>query len=71
MTLNQYGRFLLTHLPTPIHPLSLLSAYFGGPEIWIKRDDCVCRAIGENKTHRLEFLDLDVQQTPPIAFDNM
>ena len=28
----------------------------GGPEIWIKRDDCTGMSTGGNKTRKLEFL---------------
>ena len=44
------------HLPTPLEPLERLSEYLGGPEIWIKRDDCTGLAGGGNKTRKLEFL---------------
>lgn len=33
-----------------------LSAELGGPEIWIKRDDCTGLSTGGNKTRKLEFL---------------
>jgi len=33
-----------------------LSALLGGPEIWIKRDDCTGLSTGGNKTRKLEFL---------------
>jgi L-cysteate sulfo-lyase len=33
-----------------------LSAALGGPEIWIKRDDCTGLSTGGNKTRKLEFL---------------
>lgn len=53
--LNQ-PRIELAHLPTPLEPLSRLSAELGGPEIWIKRDDCTGLGFGGNKTRKLEFL---------------
>lgn len=31
--------FDLAHLPTPLEPMARLSGEFGGPELWIKRDD--------------------------------
>ncbi len=33
-----------------------LSAHLGGPQIWIKRDDCTGLSTGGNKTRKLEFL---------------
>ena len=33
-----------------------LSAELGGPEIWVKRDDCTGLSTGGNKTRKLEFL---------------
>jgi len=43
-------------LPTPLERLDRLSAELGGPEIWIKRDDCTGLSTGGNKTRKLEFL---------------
>ena len=33
-----------------------LSAELGGPQIWVKRDDCTGLSTGGNKTRKLEFL---------------
>lgn len=44
------------HRPTPLEPLSLLSAKLGRPGLWIKRDDCTGLATGGNKTRKLEYL---------------
>ena len=44
------------HLPTPLEFLPRLSAELGGPEIWIKRDDCTGLSTGGNKTRKLEYL---------------
>jgi D-cysteine desulfhydrase family pyridoxal phosphate-dependent enzyme len=49
-------RFPLAHLPTPLEPLTRLSASLGGPTIWIKRDDQTGLATGGNKTRKLELL---------------
>ena len=49
-------RMPLAHLPTPLHPLPLLSQFLGGPEIWVKRDDLTGLAFGGNKTRKLELL---------------
>lgn len=49
-------RYPLAALPTPIHRLSRLTEYLGGPDLWIKRDDLTGLALGGNKTRKLEFL---------------
>ena len=56
MNLARFPRISLAHLPTPIEPMPRLSAALGGPEIWIKRDDCTGLSTGGNKTRKLEFL---------------
>ena len=56
MKLERFERFPLAHLPTAVEPLRRLSAHLGGPEIWIKRDDCTGLAGGGNKTRKLEYL---------------
>ena len=39
-----------------------LSKALGGPNLWIKRDDCTGLATGGNKTRKLEFLLAEAQQ---------
>ncbi len=56
MNLARFPRIRLAHLPTPLEHMPRLSALFGGPEIWIKRDDCTGLSTGGNKTRKLEFL---------------
>jgi L-cysteate sulfo-lyase len=56
MQLDQFPRFSLAHLPTPLEPLTRLQAALNGPRLYIKRDDCTGLAIGGNKTRKLEFL---------------
>lgn len=56
MRIEDYARFALIHAPTPLEPLKRLSAHLGGPQIFIKRDDCTGLALGGNKARRLEFL---------------
>ena len=56
MNLAAIPRISLAHLPTPIEPMPRLSAELGGPEIWVKRDDCTGLSTGGNKTRKLEFL---------------
>jgi L-cysteate sulfo-lyase len=56
MHLSRFPRIRLAHLPTPLEHLENLSRTLGGPEIWIKRDDCTGMSSGGNKTRKLEFL---------------
>ncbi|MEY8828490.1 D-cysteine desulfhydrase [Sedimentitalea sp. XS_ASV28] len=56
MHLARFPRRFIAHLPTPLERLDRLSAELGGPEIWIKRDDCTGLSTGGNKTRKLEFL---------------
>lgn len=53
---DRFPRYSLCHQPTPIEAMPRLSAHLGGPELWIKRDDCTGLATGGNKTRKLEFL---------------
>jgi len=54
--LEKFERIKLGHFPTPIEHLQNISKHFGGPNIFIKRDDCTGLATGGNKTRKLEFL---------------
>jgi L-cysteate sulfo-lyase len=55
MLLSRFPRVSLAHLPTPLEHLPRLSEYLGGPQIYVKRDDCTGLATGGNKTRKLEF----------------
>ncbi|GAB4145023.1 MAG: D-cysteine desulfhydrase [Planctomycetaceae bacterium] len=55
-------RFPLGHLPTPLERAERLAKVLGGPEIFIKRDDCTGLAFGGNKTRHNEFLIADALQ---------
>lgn len=59
MHLSRFPRVSLAHLPTPLEPLPRLSEHLGGPQIWVKRDDCTGLATGGNKTRKLEFVMAD------------
>ncbi|MGI9374394.1 MAG: D-cysteine desulfhydrase [Hyphomicrobiales bacterium] len=54
--LDRFARVDLCHQPTPIEPLKRLSEHLGGPDLFVKRDDCTGLATGGNKTRKLEFL---------------
>ena len=56
MHLSRFPRVALAHLPTPLEHMPNLSAELGGPQIWVKRDDCTGLATGGNKTRKLEFV---------------
>lgn len=49
-------RIKLAALPTPIESLPNLSAYLGGPQILVKRDDLTGLGGGGNKVRKLELL---------------
>lgn len=59
MHLARFPRLHFAHLPTPLEPMTQLSKLLGGPNLWIKRDDCTGLAGGGNKTRKLEFLMAD------------
>jgi len=54
--LEKFERIKLGHFPTPVEHLKNISEFLGGPNIFIKRDDCTGLATGGNKTRKLEFL---------------
>src|ERR1700680_2816787 len=56
MHLARFPRVRLFPAPTPLERLDNLSRALGGPEIWIKRDDCTVVATGGNKVRKLEWL---------------
>lgn len=62
MLLSRFPRVSLAHLPTPLEHLPRLSKHLGGPNIYIKRDDCTGLGTGGNKTRKLEFLMAEAQQ---------
>ena len=53
--LSKFPRVALGHFPTPLEHMPRLSTHLGGPDIWVKRDDCTGLATGGNKTRKLEF----------------
>src|SRR6201989_2064518 len=61
MHLSRFNPLRFAHLPTPLEPLPRLTEALstspgGGPNLWIKRDDCTGLAGGGNKTRKLEYL---------------
>ena len=56
MHLARFPRVRFFPAPTPLEKLDNLTRHLGGPEIWIKRDDCTVVATGGNKVRKLEWL---------------
>jgi L-cysteate sulfo-lyase len=56
MHLARFPRVRFAHLPTPLEPMPNLTRLLGGPQLYVKRDDCTGLASGGNKTRKLEFL---------------
>ena len=54
--IDKFERIKLGHFPTPIEYLQNISNHLGGPQVYIKRDDCTGLATGGNKTRKLEYL---------------
>ncbi len=48
-------RLELARLPTPLEPFDRLSEAWGGPRIWVKRDDLTGFGVSGNKIRKLEF----------------
>jgi L-cysteate sulfo-lyase len=59
MNLDKFPRLRVAHLPTPFEPLPRLSRTLGGPNLYIKRDDCTGLAMGGNKARKLDYLMAD------------
>jgi L-cysteate sulfo-lyase len=59
LLLSRHPRVSLAHLPTPLEFLPHLTRHLGGPNIYVKRDDCTGLGTGGNKTRKLEFLMAD------------
>jgi L-cysteate sulfo-lyase len=59
MKLTNFPRLNITHGPTPLEFMPRLTAALGGPNLYVKRDDCTGLGTGGNKTRKLEFLMAD------------
>lgn len=49
------GREPIADLPTPLERLDRLTEMWGGPRIWVKRDDRTGFGVSGNKVRKLEF----------------
>lgn len=59
MKLSTFPRIRITHSPTPLEFMPRLTEALGGPNLYVKRDDCTGLGTGGNKTRKLEFLMAD------------
>lgn len=59
MKLTNFPRVSITHGPTPLEFMPRMTEALGGPNLYIKRDDCTGLGTGGNKTRKLEFLMAD------------
>jgi 1-aminocyclopropane-1-carboxylate deaminase/D-cysteine desulfhydrase-like pyridoxal-dependent ACC family enzyme len=59
LRLESLPRLSLLAQPTPLICAERLSAAFGGPRLWFKRDDLVPAAFGGNKVRSLEIVVAD------------
>jgi D-cysteine desulfhydrase len=62
MSFKYPPRIHLANLPTPIEKLERLSQNWGGPEIYVKRDDLTGMALSGNKIRKLEFVIADARE---------
>ncbi len=53
--LSDFPRVQLAHRPTPLEAMPNLTRTLGGPDLYVKRDDCTGLALGGNKARQLEF----------------
>ena len=53
--MDRPDRIELARLPTPLERLDRLSAAWGGPTVWVKRDDLTGFGLSGNKARKLEY----------------
>ncbi len=53
--MNLPDRLSLARLPTPLQRMDRLSDAWGGPTVWVKRDDLTGFEVSGNKIRKLEF----------------
>src|SRR3954451_25074605 len=51
-----FPRLGLATLPTPLEPMKQLTAFLGGPRLWVKREDATGLGFGGNKLRKLDFV---------------
>lgn len=55
LSLSEFPRVPIAHSPTPLEAMPNLTRLLGGPDLFVKRDDCTGLATGGNKARQLEF----------------
>ncbi|WP_295799933.1 D-cysteine desulfhydrase family protein [uncultured Microbulbifer sp.] len=67
MNIEYPERVSLAQLPTPLQPLDRIterySKPYGGPRLWVKRDDLTESAMSGNKLRKLEFIIAEARAT--------
>lgn len=58
--LGRFRKKSFLNLPTPLQPLPALTRDFGGPNLYIKRDDLTGQGFGGNKSRKWEYIIQDV-----------
>src|SRR5207245_10342499 len=51
-----FPRLGLANLPTPLEPMTRLTAHLGGPRLWVKREDATGLGFGGNKLRKLDYV---------------
>jgi L-cysteate sulfo-lyase len=54
--LARFPRLGLADLPTPLEPMQRLTAFLGGPRLWVKREDATGLGFGGNKLRKLDYV---------------
>lgn len=54
--LAHFPRLNLVPAPTPLEPMQRLSAWLGGPRLWVKREDLIGLGLGGNKLRKLDVV---------------
>lgn len=54
--LSRFPRLGLAQLPTPLEPMKRLTAFLGGPRLWVKREDATGLGLGGNKVRKLDYV---------------
>src|SRR5690349_21242600 len=54
--LAAFPRLGLADLPTPLEPMQRLTAFLGGPRLWVKREDAIGLGFGGNKLRKLDYV---------------
>lgn len=61
--LTAFPRLGLANLPTPLEPMTRMTAHLGGPRLWVKREDATGLGFGGNKLRKLDYVLYDAVQT--------